>query len=48
MKKLDIDGLDVHSFEPHPSPPADAGLQDMNQPPSNGCTVICTLYTMPC
>lgn len=52
MSKLIVDSLTVDSFEPLPPPPADPetgmGLFDPNQPPSQGCTAICTLYGLPC
>lgn len=49
MRKLAVETLKVKSFEPLPAPPdAEQGLMDPNQPPSQGCTAICTLYTLPC
>ena len=54
MSKLDVETLKVKSFDPmpsaHPDPRdlPDDGVMDPNQPPSQGCTAICSLYTLPC
>jgi hypothetical protein len=50
MSKLAVETLAVDSFEPQPPPPPAPGVGalDMNQPPSQGCTVICTYYGLPC
>lgn len=47
MSKLDVEALNVESFQPEPEPGDDLN----NMPPGEtdrSCTYLCSLYGLPC